>query len=62
MTGKVTYLGPTVAGTTHDKKAVDDAQVTSPTNTTLDKDTGFQGYEPPGTLTMQPKKNPGAGN
>jgi DDE superfamily endonuclease len=62
MTGKVTYLGPTVAGKTHDKKAVDDAQVTYPTNTTLDKDTGFQGYEPPGTLTMQPKKNPGAGN
>lgn len=61
-TGKVVYLGPTVAGKTHDKKAVDDAQVAYPTNATLDKDTGFQGYEPPGTLTMQPKKNPRAGN
>jgi hypothetical protein len=26
------------------------------TNTTLDKDTGFQGYEPEGVLTTQPKK------
>src|SRR5215468_8835403 len=62
MTHKVIYLGPTVAGKTHDKKAVDAAPVAYPTNATLDKDTGFQGYEPPGTLTMQPKKNPRAGN
>ena len=27
-----------------------------PTNATLDKDTGFQGYEPAGVLTQQPKK------
>ena len=26
------------------------------TNATLDKDTGFQGYEPAGVLTQQPKK------
>jgi hypothetical protein len=61
MTSKVIYLGPTIAGKTHDKKAVDAAQVAYPTNATLDKDTGFQGYEPPGTLTLQPKKNLGAG-
>jgi hypothetical protein len=27
-----------------------------PHNATLDKDTGFQGYEPAGTQTRQPKK------
>ncbi len=59
-TKKVVYLGPTVAGKTHDKKAADAAQICSPTNATLGKDTGFQGYEPAGVLTRQPKKNPKA--
>src|SRR5215470_8257446 len=59
-TSKVLYLGPTVAGTKHDKKAADEAPMCSPTNATLDKDTGFQGYEPAGVLTRQPKKNPKA--
>ena len=59
-TTKVVYLGPTVAGRTHDKKAADAAQIGSPTNATLGKDTGFQGYEPAGVLTRQPKKNPKA--
>jgi DDE superfamily endonuclease/Helix-turn-helix of DDE superfamily endonuclease len=56
-TTKVVYLGPTVAGKTHDKKAADAAQICYPTNATLGKDTGFQGYEPAGVLTRQPKKN-----
>src|SRR5207237_9213217 len=55
-TEKVVYLGPTVAGKTHDKKAADTAQICYPTNATLGKDTGFQGYEPAGVLTRQPKK------
>jgi hypothetical protein len=55
-TNKVAYLGPTVAGKTHDKKAADAAQIGYPTNATLGKDTGFQGYEPVGVLTRQPKK------
>ena len=59
-TDKVVYLGPTVAGKKHDKKAADEAQIRYPTNATLDKDTGFQGYEPAGVLTRQPKKNPKA--
>ena len=42
-TTKVIYLGPTVAGKTHDKKAADAAQMCYPTNATLGKDTGFQG-------------------
>src|SRR5499426_1564012 len=59
-TRKVVYLSPTVAGTTHDKKATDAAQITYPHNATLAKDTGFQGYEPPGTQTRQPQKSPKA--
>jgi hypothetical protein len=57
-TSKVVYLGPTIAGKRHDKKAADEAQIAYPVNATLDKDTGFQGYEPAGVLTQQPKKSP----
>src|SRR4029434_4291074 len=39
-TGKVGYLGPTIAGKTHDKKAADAAPIAYPPNATLDKDTG----------------------
>jgi hypothetical protein len=59
-TGKVVYLGPTLPGKMHDKKAMDETPVAYRTNTTLDKDTGFQGYEPGGVLTTQPKKSPKA--
>jgi hypothetical protein len=59
-TRNVGYLGPTIAGTMHDKKAADEAQIASPANATLDKDTGFQGYEPAGVLTQQPQKTPKA--
>jgi hypothetical protein len=55
--GKVVYLSPTVAGKTHDKKAADLAAIAYPLGATLDKDTGFQGYEPEGVLTRQPKKS-----
>ena len=57
-TSKVVYLSPTVAGRTHDKKAADDADLVYPAHSTLDKDTGFQGYEPAGSLPQQPKKSP----
>jgi len=60
QTGKVVYLGPTLPGKTHDKKAADAAQIAYPVNGTLDKDTGFQGYEPEGALTRQPQKSPRA--
>jgi hypothetical protein len=56
-TSKVIYLGPTESGTKHDKKAADEAAITYPAQATLDKDTGFQGYEPAGVLTRQPKKS-----
>ena len=59
-TSQGVYRSPTVAGKTHDKKAVDEAHLLYPVNSTLDKDTGFQGYEPAGILTQQPKKSPEA--
>lgn len=57
-TGKVVYLGPTLAGHTHDKKAADAVPILYPANATLDKDTGFQGYAPAGVLPRQVKKSP----
>jgi len=60
-TRTVVSLGPTIPGKTHDKKAADEATLASMTNATLDQDTGFQGYEPAGVLTRQPKKSPKAG-
>src|SRR5437016_4230871 len=56
-TSKVVYLSVTVAGKTHDKIAAEEADLVYPVNSTLDKDTGFQGYEPAGILTQQPKKS-----
>lgn len=55
-TSKVVYLSPTVEGKKHDKKLADESQISYPKNASLTKDTGFQGYEPEGILTEQPKK------
>jgi len=57
-TQKVAYLSPTEAGKTHDKKVVDEHPLAYPRGATLGKDTGFQGYEPTGVITYQPKKSP----
>jgi len=59
-TGKVVYLGPTEPGSKHDKKAADEAAITYPDHAILDKDTGFQGYEPAQVLSRQVKKSPKA--
>ena len=56
-TSKVVSLRPTVAGKTHDKKAVAKADLVYPGNSTLDKDPGFQGDKPAGGLTQQPQKS-----
>ena len=61
-TQKVVYLSPTEMGKKHDKKIADEQAIVYPRGTTLGKDTGFQGYEPPGTITFQPKKNRRARN
>jgi hypothetical protein len=57
-TRKVVYLSPTEPGKVHDKKIADEQGIRYPLGATLGKDTGFQGYEPPGILTFQPKKSP----
>lgn len=56
-TTKVVYLSPTEVGKTHDKKMVYQQPIAYPTGATLGKDTGFQGYEPSGVVTYQPKKS-----
>ncbi len=56
-TSKVVYLSPTAEGKKHDKKLADESQISYPRNASLTKDTGFQGYEPEGVLSEQPKKS-----
>jgi len=58
QTRKVVYLSPTEGGQKHDKRMVDETPITYPSGATLGKDTGFQGYEPKGVHTFQPKKSP----
>jgi DDE superfamily endonuclease/Helix-turn-helix of DDE superfamily endonuclease len=57
-TGKVLGLGQTRAGSKHDKACVDEENYVFPEGSTLYKDSGFQGYEPEGITTYQPKKKP----
>ncbi len=56
-TRRVVYLSETVEGKKHDKKLAEESQLSYPRNATLTTDTGFQGYEPTGVLTAQPKKS-----
>jgi DDE superfamily endonuclease/Helix-turn-helix of DDE superfamily endonuclease len=55
---RVRYLSQTYEGKKHDKKICDEEQLTFPPGISLYKDTGFQGYEPAGVRTYQPKKKP----
>ena len=59
---KVIYLSPTEIGSKHDKKIADENAIAYPAGATLGKDTGFQGYDPKGILTFQPKKSREARN
>lgn len=56
-TNRISFLGATYAGKTHDKKMAEEAAIRYPRKTILHKDTGFQGYEPQVAQTRQPKKN-----
>ncbi len=56
--GKVLYLSDTYEGKKHDKAICDEEDYRFPQGTQLWKDTGFQGYEPAGVKTHQPKKKP----
>lgn len=55
-TQRICYLSGTYEGKKHDKKICDEEGYTFPTNSTLFKDTAFQGFEPDGVITFQPKK------
>ena len=61
-TNRVGYLSPTQVGKTHHKKMDEQAKIVYPRKARLGKDTGFQGYEPPGVHTYQPKKSRAAEN
>ena len=59
---RIVYLGPTSAGSVHDKKLADESGLSLPPDTLVLQDTGFQGYAAPGgCATLQPKKKPRAG-
>jgi len=58
---KAGYLSGTYEGKKHDKKICDEENPVFPKGTILLKDTGFQGYEPEGVGTRQPRKKPRGG-
>lgn len=60
-TQKIKGLGRTQAGKKHDKAVADEEGYRFPPRSTVWKDTGFQGYEPEGVETRQPKKKPKGG-
>lgn len=56
-TKRVGYLSRTYVGKTNDKKIADTEDIAYPRQSTLYKDSGFQGYEPRVAQTHQPKKS-----
>ena len=56
--GKVVFLSDTYEGKKHDKAICDEEDYRFPERSKLWKDSGFQGYEPAGVTTFQPKKKP----
>jgi DDE superfamily endonuclease/Helix-turn-helix of DDE superfamily endonuclease len=58
---QILFLSGTYPGKTHDKRIADEEHLTYPPGTTLYKDTGFQGYEPPVRKTCQGKKKAAGG-
>jgi hypothetical protein len=57
---RVGYLSGTYTGKAHDKRVAEGEGIRYPRQSTLLKDTGFQGYEPRVRRTCQPKKSRGA--
>ena len=51
-------MSDTYEGKKHDKAICDEEDYRFPPKSKLWKDTGFQGYEPEGVTTLQPKKKP----
>lgn len=57
-TKKVRVLSVTCEGKKHDKTLAEEQALPFPDGSKVWKDSGFQGYEPKGTLTYQPMKKP----
>ena len=57
----LTDLSATCEGKKHDKRLADEQALRFPKGSKLWKDTDFQGYEPAGVTTLQPKKKPKGG-
>ena len=53
---RVLFLSGTYPGATNDKRIADEERLRYPPGTTLYKDAGFQGYEPPVQQTCRAKK------
>jgi len=51
-------LSDTVEGKKHDKKIVDEENLSLPQGISLYQDTDFQGFKPEGVLNFQPQKKP----
>ncbi len=56
-TKRIGFLSQTYAGRMQDKKMADTERIAYPRGARVGKDTGFQGYEPRGLATYQPKKS-----
>jgi hypothetical protein len=56
-TKRIGFLSQTYAGRVQDKKMADTERIAYPRGARVGKDTGFQGYEPRGVATYQPKKS-----
>lgn len=54
----VCFLSQTVAGSVHDKRCADEAELVMPEGTEVLQDTGFQGLTISGATTRQPTKKP----
>lgn len=54
---RIGFLSQTYAGKVHDKHMADTEHIAYPRRARLHKDSGFQGYEPRGVDTAQPKKS-----
>ena len=54
---EIVYLSPSHEGKKHDKKICDEEEYQFPENITLRKDSGYQGYNPPGVRVEQPVKS-----
>ena len=57
-TTRIGFLSTTYPGKVHDKKIAEKENISYPQNSSVYKDTGFQGYDPPKVKTHQPKKKP----